>query len=676
MIHDPACPSHEGDAEPAWAELTLELLALRSQLLAVASAQHGLIQQVQPDHRPSAVNLAHYIALRQTDLRGLQARLSQLGLSSLGRSETDVLANLDRVISLLLRLTGRTVSSPERLRRGLRRDGGPARLQRNAQALFGRAPADRRVRIMVTLPSNAARDPRLVEALVTSGMDIARINCAHDTAADWQAMASEVRRAAGAAGRPVRILMDMAGPKLRTGPLASGPAALRLKVPKDALGQVTAPALLGLRPAGSQTPISGAACCLGVDAAWLDALQPGRTVRLTDARGAKRKLEVLERQAGGLLLACERSVYLGADTVLTWRHKNQPDQETRLHDLPQAAGAVHLRRGDTLWVLPSEPGVPMPDGSPGDGTATARISCTLPAVLSQAQPGQRIWFDDGRLGGLIEAAGPEGLRVKITRALDGGDKLLADKGINLPDTALDLPALTDKDIEDLQTAARVADIVGLSFTQSAADVQALQTELARMGGRQPGLLLKIETRRGFENLPSILLAAMGSAQAGVMIARGDLAVECGWERLAEVQEEILWACEAAHMPVVWATQVLESLAKTGFPSRAEITDAAMGERAECVMLNKGPHILDAMRTLDDILRRMQEHQAKKRPLLRALKAWSQPETPPPQLPSVRPAKGTAGTAPADDPCAALPAPAPTPRPRSRVRRAARTPEAA
>ena len=106
-----------------------------------------------------------------------------------------------------------------------------------------------------------------------------------------------------------------------------------------------------------------------------------------------------------------------------------------------------------------------------------------------------------------------------------------------------------------------------------------------------------------------------------MIARGDLAVECGYERMAEVQEEILWACEAAHLPVVWATQVLETLARTGLPSRAEITDAAMGERAECVMLNKGPHILDAMRMLDDILRRMQAHQAKKRPLLRALKSW-------------------------------------------------------
>jgi pyruvate kinase len=62
----------------------------------------------------------------------------------------------------------------------------------------------------------------------------------------------------------------------------------------------------------------------------------------------------------------------------------------------------------------------------------------------------------------------------------------------------------------------------------------------------------------------------------------------GYERLAELQEEILWLCEAAHLPVIWATQVLEQLAKSGLPSRAEISDAAMGERAECVMVNKGP----------------------------------------------------------------------------------------
>ena len=146
----------------------------------------------------------------------------------------------------------------------------------------------------------------------------------------------------------------------------------------------------------------------------------------------------------------------------------------------------------------------------------------------------------------------------------------------------------------------------------------LQVRLADLGGENLGIILKIETREGFEQLPALLLVAMRSRAVGVMIARGDLAIECGYERLAEVQEEILWICEAAHMPVVWATQVLESLAKTGVPSRSEITDAAMGERAECVMLNKGPYIIAAVQMLDDILHRMQAHHEKKRSMLRKL----------------------------------------------------------
>lgn len=106
-----------------------------------------------------------------------------------------------------------------------------------------------------------------------------------------------------------------------------------------------------------------------------------------------------------------------------------------------------------------------------------------------------------------------------------------------------------------------------------------------------------------------------------MIARGDLAVEIGYRRVAEMQEEMLWICEAASVPVVWATQVLDSFVKKGRRSRAEFTDAAMAERADCVMLNKGPYILDALAQIDDLLGRMEEHQTKKTSRLRALHSW-------------------------------------------------------
>jgi pyruvate kinase len=229
-----------------------------------------------------------------------------------------------------------------------------------------------------------------------------------------------------------------------------------------------------------------------------------------------------------------------------------------------------------------------------------------------------VWFDDGKIGGEIRRVTPDQIEVAITHARPLGSHLGSGKGVNLPDTDLRVSPLTAKDQLDLSFVARHADLVGYSFVHHPDDVHQLRRCLADLQAQQLGLILKIETQQAFQRLPKLLLAAMQGGPFGVMIARGDLAVECGYERLAEVQEEILWICEAAHTPVIWATQVLETLAKTGIPSRAEVTDAAMSERAECVMLNKGPYIGEAVRTLDDILRRMQAHQTKKRAMLRPL----------------------------------------------------------
>jgi pyruvate kinase len=174
----------------------------------------------------------------------------------------------------------------------------------------------------------------------------------------------------------------------------------------------------------------------------------------------------------------------------------------------------------------------------------------------------------------------------------------------------------------MEFAARRADMLSVSFLRREDDVDAIRAALARMGAPDLAIVLKIETQAAFINLPTILLHAMRSPRVGVMIARGDLAVEMGYARLAEVQEEILWLAESAHLPVIWATEVLDRLATTGRPSRAEVTDAAMAQRAECVMLNKGPYIALAIAELDDILRRMARHQRKTMPLLRPLNSWA------------------------------------------------------
>jgi len=603
------------------AALIDSLWALREAMLEREARLAPGLAEIDSTQRRSAINLTHYLAMRHVELRQLQERLARIGVSSLGRAETHVLANVDKVLGILHRLGDRpwlplTAEEPVGFL------SGSALLAQHALALFGPPPEARGVRIMVTLPSSAAHDEQLIAGLVAAGMNIARINCAHDDADAWIAMAQSIRRQAQLAGHSVRVLMDLGGPKLRTGAVADAPAVLKLKPTRDEFGRVLQAASLRLHAAGAAP--DSAICSLGVDAAWLRQLKIGDRIGLRDARGSQRRLLVVDCQSDSVGLECERTAYLTETTTLQLERPYCAVRATAISDLPTRPGRLHLRRGDLLHLRHSGIGQDAVAAAPGRRARAAAIACTLPEALAQVRRGDRIWFDDGRIGGVVRRGGAKRVEVEITEARDGGERLAADKGINLPDTRLNLPALTAKDLDDLAVVARHADIVGLSFAQSADDVRQLRQRLTELSAPQVGLMLKIETQRGFEHLPEMLLAAMGGPAAGVMIARGDLAVECGYERMAEVQEEILWACEAAHMPVVWATQVLETLAKTGLPSRAEITDAAMGGRAECVMLNKGPHILGAMRTLDDILRRMQAHQAKKRPLMRALKAWDVP----------------------------------------------------
>ncbi|MDX2131341.1 MAG: pyruvate kinase [Planctomycetota bacterium] len=568
----------------------------------------------------SARNLLHYLALRSDDLRDLHEPLAAHGLSSLGRAEAHVLANLDGVIAALECLT----RTPEEAEGGVApvslRDGREI-LERRAQSLLGasRAPGDSGagVRIMVTLPGEAAEDAGLVRRMLDAGMTCARINTAHDGPRAWERMCRLVRAESARAGVACRILMDLAGPKIRTGPIEPGPRVLRIKPGRDALGQVVSPGEVILRAAHDAPGEEPRA--LPVDGDWLHALRTGDVIELRDARGRRRTLavEVSPTRAGearGVVRArTTRTIYVRTGTVLRLRTPDGREPRATVGPLPPTQQAIVVRPGDPLVVS-----FDAPAGRPASDGGAAVITCTLPQAFARCRPGGQVWFDDGRVGAVIVHVGVGCLELRVTTAARDGSKIRADKGINLPDTDIPVRGLTPEDVEVLPLAAAHADMIGLSFVREPADVDDVRARLRDLGAPGVGVVLKIETSHAFERLPALLLAALHAPAAGVMIARGDLAVEVGYDRLAEVQEEILWLCEAAHVPVIWATQVLESMAKEGRPSRAEVTDAAMGERAECVMLNKGPFIVEAIELLGTVMRRMLDHQAKKRSVMRAL----------------------------------------------------------
>lgn len=467
---------------------------------------HELSLQVHENHRLSAINLYRYLLVRSHDLREYHDDLTELGLSGIRTSEGYVYKNISNVLRLIKLIKGEVWQPSEDLDIiGFRKSR--KLLQKHTNSLFGKPKNKRRTRIMVTIPSEAADDIKMIKKFISAGMEVARINMSHDNTAVWKRMIDNIRKVSEELNQKVKIFMDISGPKIRTGPIKS--------------------------------------------------------------KGKKKP---------HITLSTDDRLFISRKPI-----DGENAQKSKSNKV------IH----------------------------NAVISITTPDIFDSIKKGERLFFDDGKIECKVTKVMEDGLIVKIINENKETVKLKAEKGVNLPDTNLILNSLTNKDLEDLQFAAEEADILGYSFVRSIEDIRILKKELEKYN-KTPAIVLKIENKQAFNSLPLLLLEGMKFPKIGVMIARGDLMVELGDERIAEVQDQILWICEAAHTPVIWATQVFESLVKKGQASRAEVTDAAKSTRAECVMLNKGPYISKAIKKLSNILIRMEKHTSKKKSKMRPL----------------------------------------------------------
>ncbi|MDR7330489.1 pyruvate kinase [Corynebacterium guangdongense] len=620
-----------------------ELDRLIEEIREAENEHREAIDRVEETHRAGARNLVHYTALRNRDIRRLQMRLSDVGATRLTTTEPNVLARLQGARNVLSTYLG------QELKYGNDEVSGAFTraddiLETHADRLLGETTEDTHSRIMVTLPTEAAHDLDLVRGFVDAGMDLARINCAHDGPEAWGCMIDNVHRAAAESDVTIRIAMDLAGPKLRTGAIAPGPEIARARVKRTEIGEVIHPAKIWLLPntlegeLPAPPPAEGRpTLTVKVDPDWLGGLAPGGVLSFHDTRGPRREftVETINEDVFGdgsgvraVRALGEQNAYVSNTTLIEHEWTR-----TRVSGIEPSEQRLRLHTGDTL-VLTTDPS-PADPSRPG----TPTIGCTLPEAVLAIEEGHSVLFDDGSIAARAidtqEVDGHTQVTLHITRAAPGGTNLAAYKGINLPDTELPLPSLTEEDVEALGFVARHADIANVSFIRDAGDVEflleTLETIAREIGeesgpeagerARNLGVVLKIETVPGYENLATVLLAGMRHANLGVMVARGDLAVELGFQRMAEVPRFIMNMAEAGHVPTIMATQILESLAKSGLPTRAEITDAAYALRAECVMLNKGPHITDTIRILNDMSAKLGASQRKNRIQLRRIESW-------------------------------------------------------
>ena len=460
-------------------------------MLTEAAKRTVVLKSVHPAQLQAAQNLLHYLTLRNEDIRELQNLLHISGLSSLASSESHIHSQVQSILQRLgkkykpAELDSCTYSFSKQ------------QIQQQSKMLFGEKKDPLIPFIMVTFDASFAENYALIKSLLQNGMNVARINCAHDDEATWSRMIQLLKRACRHTGLHCKIYMDLAGPKIRT--------------------------------------------------------------KLMN-KGSKK-------------------------------------------------GKVKIREGELIWLS---------DDNQGFGEEDVVISPNEAGLIQMLKKGERVFIDDGIIKGVIETVKKDRAAMRVVRISSAKQLIKADKGINFPDSELIIPAITDFDKACLPFICEHADMAGYSFVRLPSDLAALQNALKKISPQPPYIIIKVETPEAVKNLPGLLLQGMQQKTLGVMIARGDLAVEIGFERMGEIQEEILWICEAAHVPVVWATQVLENLNKSGMATRSEITDAAHAAMAECVMVNKGDHTIEVIETLRDIMHRIGGHHIKKRFTFRPL----------------------------------------------------------
>ncbi len=548
--------------------------------------------------RGSARNLLAFLAVRGHATPLIRRRFEALGLQFPDAIPSHINAAMQRARIILDSLAG---SLPLKTSSALRPDCSDDELERRTDDLLGPMRKELSSHIMVTLPDEAITDERLVKNLLRAGMTVARINCAQNDWKRWRAMIANVRRARRETGMPCRILMDLSGPKLRTGHMVPGPRVVHLRPHRDTLGRPMAPAVV-LLSSRSASPQNGGHAVIPLPAPWLKRLRKNECITFIEARGKKRTLIVGRSASGGRLAEIHETAHIQTGVRLKHVDRNGVCRYARVGNLPRGDVRIPLHAGDTLQVHKDpRPGEPAQYGSHGALVHPAHVSCTLQDVFRSVKRGDPVVFDNGIIEGIVRKTGAKEFHVRIVRTAGENTALRADKGINLPRTKLPTAALTAKDRKDLRFAARHADLVSLSFVRTGADVHALQEEVARLGGKKPGIIIKIETREAVQQLPTIFLATMRSRRSGIMMARGDLAVEHGWEQLADLEVTLMAMCRAAQIPFFVATQVLETMTKKALPSRAEIIDAAIASHAQCVLLNKGVHIVPTVRMLGRIM---------------------------------------------------------------------------
>lgn len=591
-----------------------EVSALRSFAADIEPQNDGCINQ------KSLTNMRHYLKLRQKDNTSLQEELSKMGLSSLGRSQPHILYSLDLIIEILSKCQNINYSKT-RYYEALSIDEAEEIAAMRAAIFGGESKPKKRsdTKIMLTLPSEAATNPTMIEEFASAGVGIFRINTAHDGPDEWRIMADKII-SLNQNLHPqnmLKIYVDLAGPKIRTGQIKKVKAELKLE-PQNKV-------YLTKKLADSEETFVKApsdAYKLEVDEEFYKKAKKEKELFITTTEDKYKTLTVVSIEKGFIVCELGKKIKVNENTLICVEGKKK-SFSSKILNLPDVTQTIKLFDEDMLFLSLEEiEGREKIVDETGKTIEPAAIHCTQKEFVIDAKVGDKVYIDDGKIGLIVKEKRGDGLLCQVVNVKVGGEILKEEKGVNFPDSQTSVDAITKEDIKNLEFIVPFADIIGISFAQNANDIEALRELLKAKNKEHLAIVAKIETKTAVKNLPFILEALMFHKFSAIMLARGDLAIEVEFENMSFLQEEILDLCEAAHTPVIFATQVLENQMKNNLPSRAEITDAAFAQRADCVMLNKGAFALNTIKKLEFILGRMHTIFKRNRLLLGRCDIWN------------------------------------------------------
>ncbi len=590
-----------------------ELTNLKSELLAHSMGDNF-------NQNQSIQNLKAYIYLRSKDITTLQEELTNIGLSSLGRSQSCIISSINHDLIILSALLGLDTTQLE-IEDIFLNFKQSQEIMREKATVFGKTDSSFKTKVMVTLPSLDKDTPSLIKELISAGTSILRINTAHDNFYAWKEMASIIKKENSLQQKDTKIYVDLAGPKNRTGKIIKHIQPFKIGSIDGKKVEIV-PKILNNVQTKPQTNDNQYATLVVDDTFYANAYK-SKSILIKDIHRGKKQSFKLMIENERLFAIVDKKILILPDTTVKIK-KHDKIFKSNLYDFELQPEIIKLFREDKIIITPIE--------IEGCGNYeyekniySAIINCSNKEIFDYVQIGDVIFIDDGKIGCEVTNHLSIGLECKIFLAKENGTVLKEEKGINFPNTDLKISAITQIDEKNFEDIVQFADIIGISFAQTKEDIKKLQNMLQAKNKSDITIVPKIETKLALQNLPEILEQLLESKNYALMIARGDLAIEVEFDNLPYIQEEIFNICEAAHVPVIYATQILEGKMKNNLPSRAEVIDAANAQRADCVMLNKGPFVVDTVISIKKILRQVHTLFQKNRQLLSVCMLWQNKE---------------------------------------------------